>query len=152
MSLIVHKQLTALTSHTFRAYCSEAATDGNTICLKTGHGYSVPVHSSNNAINIGANWTHGLAIHPVGTLILRYDTVHTSNPHIRACGVAFIALLLSLSTHITVTLLASIASFLAAIITLIAFAIDIALYAYVKHEMKKLNAGDNTLTGPGQPL
>jgi hypothetical protein len=68
-----------------------------------------------------------------------------------ATGVTFIALILSLSTHITVTLLASIMSFLAALITLIAFAIDIALYAFVKHEMKKLtNVESNTNTAPGQ--
>jgi hypothetical protein len=113
------------------AYCSKAASDATSICLKTGHGYAVPVHSGSNVIVIGANWTRGLAIHPV------------------ACGVAFIALLLSLSSHITVTLVASIVSFLAAVIAFIAFIVDIALYAYVKHEMTKLHAGANTLTGPG---
>jgi hypothetical protein len=67
-----------------------------------------------------------------------------------ATAVAFVALLLSCSTHITVTLLASIVSFVAALITLIAFAIDIALYAFVKHEMKKLvDVSPNTVTGPG---
>lgn len=66
-----------------------------------------------------------------------------------AAVVTFLALLLSFSTHVTVTLVASLVSFLAALITLIAFAIDIALYAYVKHEMKKLNVGANTITAPG---
>ena len=61
-----------------------------------------------------------------------------------------IALLLSLSTHITMTLLASLTSFLAALLTLIAFAIDIALYAFVKHQMAKLTGViEHTRTGPG---
>lgn len=67
-----------------------------------------------------------------------------------AVGVTFIALLLSFSTHVTMTLLSSLISFLAALLTLIAFAIDIALYAYVKHQMKKLDGViANTNTGPG---
>ena len=61
-----------------------------------------------------------------------------------------IALLLSLSTHITMTLLASLTSFLAALLTLIAFAIDIALYVFVKHEMAKLvGVIEHTHTAPG---
>lgn len=65
--------------------------------------------------------------------------------------VTFIALLFSFSTHITLSLIASLLAFLSAALTLIAFAIDIALYAYVKHEMKKLvGVSDVTLTGPGQ--
>ena len=68
-----------------------------------------------------------------------------------ATGVTFIALLLSLSTHVTFTLLASLASFLAALLTLIAFAIDIALYAWVKHQMGKLDGvGSTTDTAPGE--
>jgi ABC-type nickel/cobalt efflux system permease component RcnA len=63
--------------------------------------------------------------------------------------VSFIALLLSFSTHITVTLLASLVSFLAALLTLIAFAIDIALFAFVKHELGTLNNSNfNTNTAP----
>jgi len=115
------------------AFCYETTKNGDTICDKTGHAYSVIVNGSNNSsITIGSSWTRGLAVHPV------------------AAGVAFIALILSLSTHITLTLLASIMSFLAALITLIAFAIDIALFAFVKHEMKKLtNIDSNTNTAPG---
>jgi hypothetical protein len=58
-------------------------------------------------------------------------------------------LLLSFSQHITVTLIASLVSFLAATITLIAFAIDIALYAYFKNAMGNLGFGSQTITGPG---
>lgn len=62
----------------------------------------------------------------------------------------FIAFLLSLSSHITVMLLSSIASGLAALLTLIAFAIDIALFVYVKHKMHDLeDVEQNTITGPG---
>ena len=66
-----------------------------------------------------------------------------------ACGVSFIALLLGLSQHITVTLFASLISFLAATLTLISFAIDIALYAYFKNQMGDLGFGGKTITGPG---
>ncbi|OBZ74535.1 hypothetical protein A0H81_05191 [Grifola frondosa] len=72
-------------------------------------------------VTIGSSWTRGLAIHPV------------------AAGVTLISLLLSLSTHVTFTLLASLTAFLGSIIALIAFAVDIALFAFVKHEMGKLN-------------
>lgn len=62
----------------------------------------------------------------------------------------FIALMLSFSTHVTMTLLASLIAFLASLLTLIAFAIDIALFVYVKHQMKKLDGViANTDTGPG---
>ncbi|EMD32824.1 hypothetical protein CERSUDRAFT_118517 [Gelatoporia subvermispora B] len=94
---------------------------GNRICNPTGHGYSTTLTdfgaTSQNTVTIGSSWTRGLAVHPV------------------AAGVSLIALLFSLSTHVTMILLASLLSFLAATLTLIAFAIDIALYAFVKHEM-----------------
>ncbi|KAI0632725.1 hypothetical protein C8Q77DRAFT_1158198 [Trametes polyzona] len=85
-----------------------------------------------NFVRIGSSWTRGLAVHPV------------------AAGVTLVALLLSLSTHVTFTLLASLTAFLAATLTLVAFAIDIALYAFVKHEMGKLDGvSSSTHTGPG---
>jgi len=114
------------------AYCYETTTSSDTICDKTGHAYSFMLSKGSSSVTIGSSWTRGLAVHPVAT------------------GVIFIALLLSLSSHITVTLIASIVSFLAALITLIAFAIDIALFAFVKHEMKKLTGvSSNTNTAPG---
>jgi len=94
---------------------------GNRICNPTGHGYSTTLtdfgSSSQTTVTIGPSWTRGLAVHPV------------------AAAVTLIALLLSLSAHVTMILLASLTAFLAALLTLIAFAIDIALYAFVKHEM-----------------
>ncbi|KZP08884.1 pali-domain-containing protein [Athelia psychrophila] len=110
------------------AFCSEL-TNGNSVCAKTGHAYALTVNSGSTAVTIGSSWTRGLAVHPVAT------------------GVTFIALLLSFSTHVTVTLLSSLVSFLAALITLIAFAIDIALFAYVKHKMRGID--QSTKTGPG---
>ena len=56
---------------------------------------------------------------------------------------------MSFSQHITVTLVASLMSFLAALLTLIAFAIDIALYAYVKNQMADLTSNESTITAPG---
>lgn len=101
-------------------------------CFNTGHGYSVTfANPQDTLITIGPSWTRGLAVLPVA-----------------AC-VAFIALLLSISQHITITLVASLVSFLAALLTLIGFAINIALYAYVKHELGTLNTDETTLTGPG---
>lgn len=97
------------------------------------HGYSIPISSADGASStIKASWTRGLAVHPVAT------------------AVTFVALLLSFSTHITMTLLASIVSFLAAALTLIAFAIDIALFVLVRHAMNNLNIGANTDTAPGE--
>ncbi|TFK47111.1 pali-domain-containing protein [Heliocybe sulcata] len=115
------------------SYCEYAASDGHRVCAPEGHGYTVRVQdpSNNNVIAINSSWTRGLAVHPVATVV------------------TFVALLLSFSTHVTITLIASIVSFLAALITLIAFAIDIALYAWVHHEMNRLSGTHNTNTGAG---
>jgi hypothetical protein len=68
----------------------------------------------------------------------------------QATAIAFVAFCLAFSTHATLTLLASLVSFFAAFMTLIAFSIDIALYAYVNHEMAQLPDVDaGTVTGPG---
>jgi len=114
------------------SYCYTAL-NGDMVCSDTGHGYSLSIQNSvNNTVTIASSWTLGLAVHPV------------------ACGVSFIGLLLSFSQHITVTLLASLASLLAATLALIAFAIDIALYAYFKNQMGNLGfGGSSTITGPG---
>jgi hypothetical protein len=53
---------------------------------------------------------------------------------------------------VTVTLVASLLSFLAAALTLVAFAIDIALYVFVKHQVGRLpGVSGTTDTGPGAP-
>ncbi|KAF5375443.1 hypothetical protein D9615_007976 [Tricholomella constricta] len=91
-------------------------------CAKAGHGYKIGISNEDKTANvlIGSSWTRGLAIHPVAT------------------GVTFLAFAMSFSQHVTVTLVASLTSFLAAFITLIAFAVDIALFAYLKHQVNKL--------------
>ncbi|TCD68556.1 hypothetical protein EIP91_010481 [Steccherinum ochraceum] len=115
------------------AYCWYD-TSGERTCSPSGNAYSTTVYNSqskDNFVTVGASWTRGLAVHPVAT------------------GVTFVAFLLSLSTHITFTLLSSLTAFLAALLTLIAFAIDIALYAWVKHQMHDLDGvSTNTNTAP----
>ncbi|KAF7345080.1 hypothetical protein MVEN_01671500 [Mycena venus] len=97
-------------------------TEGARTCFKAGHAYIVSIANQQNTANviIGSSWTRGLAVHPVAT------------------AVTAIAFAMSFSTHHMVTLLASLTSFLAALLTLIAFAIDIALFAFVHHEIGKL--------------
>ncbi|KAF9239415.1 hypothetical protein BU15DRAFT_46658 [Melanogaster broomeanus] len=114
------------------AYCYDVS-NGDRVCSTTGHGYSLTITNAQNtnSITIGSSWTSGLAVHPV------------------ACAVTFIALLFSFSQHITMTLVASLVSFLAALLTLIAFAIDIALLVYFKNEMGNLGSGGQTTAGPG---
>ncbi|KAF8064211.1 actin cortical patch SUR7/pH-response regulator pali [Lyophyllum atratum] len=101
-------------------------------CFKASHGYEIAISNVEKTadIIIGSSWTRGLAVHPVAT------------------GVTFIAFLMSFSQHVTVTLVASLTSFLAALITLIAFAIDIALFAYLKHQVNKIpNVQGKTTAG-----
>ncbi|KAN0140132.1 Actin cortical patch SUR7/pH-response regulator PalI [Lactarius tabidus] len=98
----------------------------------SGHGYTVHLLSASNNITIGPGATRGLAVHPV------------------AAGVTFIALLCSFSSHFTLVLIASLLSFLAAILTLIAFAIDISLYVIVRDRVNNLdNVGVRSIAGPG---
>jgi hypothetical protein len=64
--------------------------------------------------------------------------------------VTFVALLCSFSSHVTLVLIASLLSFLAAVLTLIAFAIDIALYVIVRDRVSKLdNVGVRSIAAPG---
>lgn len=101
----------------------------------TGYAYNTTMYAGStraDSITIRASWTRGLAIHPV------------------AAGMSLIALLFSLSAHMTARLLAALAAFLASIITLIAFATDIALFAYVKEKASKLDGTTTTTdTAPG---
>ncbi|KAH9911799.1 uncharacterized protein B0H18DRAFT_891689, partial [Fomitopsis serialis] len=87
-----------------------------------------------SSVSIGSSWTRGLALHPV------------------AAGVTLIAFLPSLSSHITLRLFASLASFLGGTVAFIAFlrVVDVALYAYVKSEVGRLdNVDAHTDTAPG---
>jgi hypothetical protein len=73
--------------------------------------------------------------------------------------VTFIAFLFSFSSHLTLTLIASLLSFVAALLTLIAFLIDIALYTVVRNKVRNLDgvqarsvAAPGTTTPPLSPF
>ncbi|EJF55914.1 hypothetical protein DICSQDRAFT_175390 [Dichomitus squalens LYAD-421 SS1] len=109
-------------------------TDGDRGCSAAHNAYATTIYDAQRQgfVHIAPSWTRGLAIHPVAT------------------AVTLVALVLSFSTHVTARLLASLAAFLAAFLTLVAFLCDIALYAWVKHQVGKLsNVGSNTDTAPG---
>jgi len=101
-------------------------------CGPTGHGYEVHFidpSADSQITTISSSWTRGLAVHPVAT------------------GATFIALVLAFTGHTIATFFVS---FLAAFLTLIAFAIDIALFAFVRHEVNKIAHGFYaTHAGPG---
>jgi len=101
-------------------------------CSKTKLAYNLEIDNANQTktAKISASWTRGLAAHPLAT------------------AVNFVALLLAFSSHVTVMLVASLVSFLAALVTLVAFAIDIALFARVRHEMNGLGITAKTSTAP----
>ncbi|EIM89389.1 uncharacterized protein STEHIDRAFT_120025 [Stereum hirsutum FP-91666 SS1] len=122
------------------AYCGYSADNGDKTCIHQGHGYTVNLpfigadDSGSNPVigivTIGSSWTRGLAVHPVATAVI---------------GIAFI---LSLSSNLAIELASSIVSLLAAFLTLLAFIIDIALYAHTKHEMHAIDQS-KTVTAPG---
>ncbi|KAJ7508762.1 pali-domain-containing protein [Mycena galericulata] len=96
--------------------------NGDRTCVHTGHGYEFLLETREGQKEIiGASWTRGLAIHPVAT------------------GFVAIAFGFAVSKYEHGPLVASLTSFLAAVVLLIAFAIDIALYADVHHQVGKLN-------------
>ncbi|QRV73753.1 SUR7/Pali family protein [Ceratobasidium sp. AG-Ba] len=115
------------------SYCYRVEQSGDFACSPSKHGYTVDMQSSGgDNERIGASWTRGLVLHPISAAVI------------------LIALLLSLSQHLTVTLFASLMSFLAAFFVLIAFACDIALFAYLKRRASKLdNVVAHTKPGPG---
>ncbi|TFY79360.1 hypothetical protein EWM64_g4654 [Hericium alpestre] len=117
------------------AYCVYNADGGDRTCIDPGHGYAIQISSEgdgNSTEVLDSSWTRGLAIHPVAT------------------GFAFLGLLSSFSQHITVMLLASVLSLLAAFLTLLAFAVDIALFVHLHNEVGKLDGVTaHTMPGPG---
>ncbi|EJU03283.1 hypothetical protein DACRYDRAFT_21505 [Dacryopinax primogenitus] len=113
-------------------YCYQTSTTSGFDCVHTGHGYAVTVANQQGGTEtVGTSWTRGLAVHAV------------------ACVVTGIAFLLSFSEHVTVTLVSSLTAFLAALLTLIAFACDIALLTWTQHQMSQLNISEHTSPGPG---
>jgi len=103
------------------AYCIYDSQSGHRTCINPGHGYTVQLESTSDAITIGAGATRGLVVHSA------------------AAGATFIALLLSLSSRVTLAMFASFLSFIAALLTLIAIAIDITLYTIVHNRVHNLD-------------
>ncbi|KAG8812299.1 hypothetical protein FRC17_002096 [Serendipita sp. 399] len=100
------------------------AQSGNWNCVETGHAYRLDVGGQ----VVDKSWTRGLVIHPIATAAI------------------LVALVLSFFTNLTLMLVASLVAFLGAVLILIVFAIDIALYVRVKARMK--NVGGRTMAGP----
>ncbi|KAG6832575.1 hypothetical protein H0H87_001231 [Tephrocybe sp. NHM501043] len=115
------------------AYCFYNE-DLDRTCTTATHAYNLAIsnEAKTASVTIGSSWTRGLAVHPVAT------------------GVAFVAFLLSLSLHHAVTFVATLFAFLASVLSLIAFALDIALFVYLKHQVNKLpNVQAKTTIGNG---
>ncbi|KAJ7726330.1 pali-domain-containing protein [Mycena maculata] len=104
--------------------------NGERTCLFSGHGYSLPITSFDlkQTVIIGSSYTRGLAIHPVA---LVFTAV--------ALGAACVK-----SDRGPV--IATLTSFVAAFLTVIAFICDIALYAFVKQQIGKLDNSGNLST------
>ncbi|KIM41931.1 hypothetical protein M413DRAFT_27478 [Hebeloma cylindrosporum] len=101
-------------------------------CLKSNLAYNLEISNAarTETANVSASWTRGLAAHPL------------------AAAITLLAFAFAFSTHLVLTLVGSLLSFLAALVTLVAFAIDIALFARVRHEMSGLGVDANTNTAP----
>jgi len=109
-------------------YCFEAAKSGEWVCINTGYAYTFTI----GGVTIGSSWTRGLVIHPI------------------AAVATFAALVMSFVPSVFIMLLAALTSWLAALLTLIAFFCDIALFAYFKGKMNDISgAQPSTNPGPG---
>ncbi|KAF7296841.1 hypothetical protein MIND_00915400 [Mycena indigotica] len=92
------------------------------LCFNVGHGYPVPLLTTTGQIEIiSGSWTRGLAVHPVAT------------------GVIAIAFGFAFAKFESAPLISVLTSVLSALILLIAFAIDIALYAEMHHKVGELH-------------
>ncbi|TKY84540.1 hypothetical protein EX895_006442 [Sporisorium graminicola] len=119
-------------------YCTALNGTSNYACFKHSHGYSVrfginpntTATAARDAVSIGSSWTRGLAVHVV------------------AFVAALIGLVLTAIPKQVVRLAALVVNAVAALLALIAFAIDIALYVYVQRQMKKVADSPNTMPGP----
>jgi len=115
------------------SYCTTQAGNGDVTCVPNQLGYSANFGATGGGdVSIGADWTRGLVLHPIATAFVLF------------------AWLLSFSQHFTVTLLASLMSFTAAGFTLIALAIDIALFVHVRNTFASVaGVADDTNAGAG---
>ncbi|EST09490.1 Actin cortical patch SUR7/pH-response regulator PalI [Kalmanozyma brasiliensis GHG001] len=118
-------------------YCTTLNGTDSIGCFKHSHGYSVklgsnPAQSNTEAqafVTIGSSWTRGLAVHVVAFVAALAGLVLTAIP------------------KQTIRLAAMAVNAIAALLALIAFAIDIALLAYVQTQLKKISS-PKTMPGP----
>ncbi|KAG8993685.1 hypothetical protein FRB94_010471 [Tulasnella sp. JGI-2019a] len=112
-------------------YCARGVSSGSEECIHSGLAYQLIMEGQNGASEtIKPSWTRGLVMSPVAT------------------GFIFLAFVLSFSEHLGMLLIASLMSFMGALVTIIWMAIDIALYVYVHDKAKKLGVSQNTDFGP----
>ncbi|EJU03282.1 hypothetical protein DACRYDRAFT_106446 [Dacryopinax primogenitus] len=111
-------------------YCFTIDTSAGFHCVTTGNGYSVTfVNQARVSETVGSSWTRGLAVHVV------------------ACIVTAIAFVLSFSERATERLVCSVFSLFATLFTLAAYACDIALLGWVRHQTDQLNISQSTYPG-----
>ncbi|SPO27604.1 uncharacterized protein UTRI_04363_B [Ustilago trichophora] len=119
-------------------YCSALNGTSDYACFKHSHGYTAkfginPNNSETAArdtVTIGASWTRGLAVHVV------------------AFVAALIGLVLTAIPKQVVRLAATIVNAISALLALIAFCIDIALFVYVQKQMNKVADNPKSMPGP----
>jgi len=113
-------------------YCARTTTSSSESCAHDGLAYQMTLAGPNGVSQaIKPSWTRGLVMSPVAT------------------GFIFLAFLASLSEHLGVLLVASLLSFMGALVTLIFMIIDIVLFIYIRNRVKKLGVSENTNFGPG---
>ncbi|KAJ1022464.1 hypothetical protein NDA16_003453 [Ustilago loliicola] len=120
-------------------YCSSLNGTSNFSCFKHSYGYEArfginPADSTTAArdtVTIDSSWTRGLAVHVV------------------AFVASLVGLVLTAVPKQTIRLAAIVVNAVAALLALIAFCIDIALFVYVQRQMNKLtdNAA-SSMPGP----
>lgn len=121
-------------------YCSSAVNASGYACFRLPHGYSATFGINPNGttattaavtnVTIGASWTRGLAVHVATFTVSGVGLVLTAIPKQKIRMVA-------MGVNAT-----------AALMALIAFAIDIALFIYVQNQMRRIASKANTMPGP----
>ncbi|SNX85954.1 uncharacterized protein MEPE_04663 [Melanopsichium pennsylvanicum] len=119
-------------------YCSALNATSKYACFKHSHGYSAifginPTDqdtAARDTVTIGSSWTRGLAVHVVAFVF------------------ALIGLVLTAIPKQIVRLAATIINTIAALLALVAFCIDIALFVYVQKQMRKVADSPNSIPGP----
>jgi len=110
------------------SYCALELPSGNRNCSDNGYAYSVVFldKNSTHSVTIGSSWTRGLAIHPV------------------SAGITFIALL---TAFFFPTIVTAVVATLAALTASFASCVDLALYCFVRYQVRKLQPS-NSQTDP----